>query len=55
MATFERTVVMNDSPFDRWLAGDAKAMTAQQVNGFDIFLDAEQGKLRGLPFGTEFH
>ena len=43
MAAFERTVVMNDSPFDRWLAGDAKAMTAQQVRGFDIFLDANKG------------
>lgn len=43
MAAFERTVVMNDSPFDRWLAGDAKAMTAQQVNGFDVFLDANKG------------
>jgi cytochrome c peroxidase len=43
MAAFERTVVMNDSPFDRWLAGDEKAMTAQQVRGFDIFLDAGKG------------
>ena len=43
LAAFERTVIMNDSPFDRWLAGDAKAMTAQQVNGFDIFLDANKG------------
>lgn len=43
MAAFERTVVMNDSPFDRWLAGDAKAMTAQQVRGFDIFLSANKG------------
>lgn len=43
MATFERTVVMNDSPFDRWLAGDEKALTAQQVNGFSIFLDENKG------------
>jgi cytochrome c peroxidase len=43
MASFERTVVMNDTPFDKWLAGDAKAMTAQQVHGFDVFLDASKG------------
>ena len=43
LADFERTVVMNDSPFDRWLAGDAKAMTDQQVRGFDIFLNANKG------------
>jgi len=43
MATFERTVIMNDTPFDRWLAGDEKAMTAQQIHGFDVFLDAGKG------------
>jgi len=43
IADFERTVVMNDSPFDRWLAGDSKAMTDQQVNGFSIFLDENKG------------
>lgn len=43
MAAFERTVVMNDSPFDRWLAGDAKAMNAQQVRGFSVFLDPDKG------------
>lgn len=43
IADFERTVVMNDTPFDRWVAGDAKAMTAQQVKGFGIFLDESKG------------
>lgn len=37
MATYERTIVSNTSPFDSWLKGDAKAMTAQQVNGFKLF------------------
>ena len=43
IASFERTIVMNDSPFDKWLAGDAKALTVQQVRGFGIFLDAKKG------------
>ena len=43
MASFERTVVMKDTPFDKWLAGDAKAMTAEQVRGFGIFQDSEKG------------
>ena len=43
MATFERTVVMKDSPFDRWIAGDAKAMNKQQVRGFGVFLDPAKG------------
>lgn len=37
MATFERTIISNNSPFDRWVRGEAKAMTAQQVNGFKLF------------------
>jgi cytochrome c peroxidase len=43
LATFERTVVSNNSPFDRWLRGDAKAMTAQQVRGFRLFQDEKKG------------
>jgi len=39
LAAFERTVVSSDSPFDRWLRGDKKAMTSQQVRGFRLFTD----------------
>ena len=39
LASFERTVVSNDSPFDRWLRGDKRAMTVQQVRGFRLFSD----------------
>ena len=39
LATYQRVVaVSRDSPFDRWVKGDAKAMTAQQVNGFKLFV-----------------
>lgn len=37
MAAFERTAVSNNSPFDRWVKGDAKAMTSQQIEGFKLF------------------
>src|SRR5262249_44778575 len=30
IASFERTVTSTNSPFDRWVRGDAQAMTAQQ-------------------------
>lgn len=43
IAAFERTVIVDDSPFDRWLAGDKKSMTAQQWRGFKIFTDAGKG------------
>ena len=37
IAAFERTAVSNDSSFDRWVQGDADAMTDQQVAGFELF------------------
>jgi cytochrome c peroxidase len=38
IATYERTAaISNNSAFDRWVKGDAKAMTAQQVEGFKLF------------------
>ncbi|HEX6706491.1 MAG TPA: cytochrome c peroxidase [Albitalea sp.] len=43
IAAFERTVVVNDSPFDRWLAGDQKALTMQQWRGYKLFTDAGKG------------
>jgi len=39
IAVFERTVVSNNSPFDRWVNGNKDAMTAQQVNGFRVFVE----------------
>jgi cytochrome c peroxidase len=39
IASFERTVVSGDSPFDRYyFAGDTKALTAAQVRGLQVFL-----------------
>lgn len=43
IASFEGTVVSNNSAFDRWLKGDKKAMTAQQIKGFRLFTDANKG------------
>ncbi len=37
IASFERTVLSGDSPFDRWQAGDKTALSAQQVRGFELF------------------
>ena len=44
LATFQRTVVSNNSPFDQWVKGDSNAMTAQQVTGFKLFMDPNKGK-----------
>ena len=38
LATFERTIISAfKAPFDRWLAGDEKAMSQSAKNGFKLF------------------
>lgn len=43
LASFVRTVVSNESAFDRWVKGDASAMSEGQVNGFKLFVDEQKG------------
>lgn len=54
VASFERTVVSNDAPFDRWVRGDAKAMTADQVKGFALFIDPAKGNCSTCHSGPNF-
>ena len=37
IAEFERTLVTPDSRFDQWLKGDKKALTAQELAGYELF------------------
>lgn len=37
LAAFERSLVTTDSSFDRYMRGDAAALTAQQVRGMAVF------------------
>ncbi|HYB10769.1 MAG TPA: cytochrome c peroxidase [Alphaproteobacteria bacterium] len=37
LATFERTIVSGQSPFDRWIDGDERAIDNSAKRGFDIF------------------
>ncbi len=43
IAAYERSLVSRDTPFDRWVRGDAAAMTPSQVNGFRVFVDPLKG------------
>ncbi|MFK7907566.1 MAG: cytochrome-c peroxidase [Chitinophagales bacterium] len=40
IAAFERSIIANDSPFDRFARGDNNAMTQQQMNGMQRFNQA---------------
>ncbi len=37
IATFERTILSGNAPYDRYMAGDKGAMTTQQVKGLALF------------------
>ena len=43
LAMYQRTVVSNNSPFDRWLQGDNTALTKQQIRGFKLFINPAKG------------
>jgi len=37
LAAFQRTIVTNDAPFDRWVKGDENAISKAAKRGFEIF------------------
>jgi len=51
IAAFERTLIQNDTPVDKYLAGDKKALNASEVRGMKLFngkancLECHNGKL----------
>lgn len=38
IASFERTIVSKNSPFDRWIKGEPSALSDDQVEGFKLFI-----------------
>jgi cytochrome c peroxidase len=54
LAAFERTVVANDSPFDRWLAGNTGALTPAQWRGYQVFADPAKGNCAACHNGPNF-
>lgn len=57
IATFERTVLSGNSAYDRYMAGDKKAMTSQQIHGMQVFKEARCDFCHGGPLFTrnQFH
>lgn len=39
IATFERTVLSGNSPYDRYIKGDQYAMTEEQIHGHQLFIE----------------
>lgn len=55
---YEATLISNDTPFDRFAAGNASALTAQQQQGLNIFLGQDDtqggGRCINCHAGAEF-
>lgn len=54
LASFQRSLVANNSPFDRYIAGNATAMSAQAIDGFERFLDIGCANCHSGPMFSDF-
>lgn len=58
IAAFERTILANRSPFQRWLRGDQSVMTSKQISGAEVFfgdggcVGCHQGPALSSPAGA---
>lgn len=44
IASYERTIVAGNSPYDRYVAGDQSAMSEAAVRGMNLFFDKQKSK-----------
>jgi cytochrome c peroxidase len=54
IAAFERSLVATDASFDRYMRGDASAMTAQQVRGMGVFASSGCTNCHSGPMFSDF-
>lgn len=51
IASFERTILSGNSPYDKYMAGDKKAMTEEQIHGMEVF---KKSGCANCHFGSTF-
>lgn len=54
LADYQTTLVANNAPFDRWMRGDANAMSAQQVQGMEDFVEIGCAECHSGPMFSDF-
>ena len=54
IASYERTILAGNAPYDRYQAGDKTAMSPQAVHGMAIFTDAQRGNCVTCHAGFNF-
>lgn len=52
IATFERTLVSGNSPYDRYQAGDKSALNGAQIRGLHVFRDSRCNVCHAAPYFT---
>jgi cytochrome c peroxidase len=52
IATFERTLVSGNSPFDRYQSGDKTALNEAQIRGLHVFRDSRCNVCHAAPYFT---
>ena len=54
LACFERSLVATDSPFDQYMRGNPTALTAQQVQGMQAFVQSGCGNCHSGPLLSDY-
>lgn len=54
LADFQSTLIANNSPFDRWMRGDANAMSDAQLNGMRLFADTGCAECHSGPMFSDY-
>ena len=54
LASFQRTLIANQTPFDRWMRGEPDAMTERQVSGMQEFVIAGCADCHSGPLFSDF-
>lgn len=54
LATYQRTLIPNETPFDLWNDGDTNALTADQIEGLGVFQASACGFCHAAPTFSNF-
>lgn len=54
LACFERTLLGTDAPFDRYMRGETTALTDEQVQGLNAFVQSGCGNCHGGPMLSDY-
>lgn len=54
LATFQRNIIANNSPFDEYMRGDLGALSNQQIEGMNTFIDAGCANCHSGPMFSDF-